>query len=159
MPTLKLNDLQAKVWEIVSAVSSLASEVVITDDGTKHDEIETALAGRGIVVVVGPVTSAEVMSQANGLGIVRANLAVEVWENPEQNSQYAQKNAVSIAAQIAVVIAGWTPSRGECCFEIGDNAVELIASQPGLRGYAVSVSKPVQISAVTVTPPQPPPES
>lgn len=146
MPTLHLDELQTKVGEIASTVPALASETVIIDDGTKHQAIEEALEARGIAVVVGPVTSARLVDQAHSVALLEAELAVEVWENPEQNAQVALKDPLTVTDAIAVELLAWVPTPGERGFMLGTPAISLVGSQPGLRGYLVNITKLVQIA-------------
>lgn len=145
MATLRLTELQSKVAELVAEIPTFAGGHVLTDDGLQGEAMEAALNENGIVIVVAPVTSVRTVDQTTACGIVEAAIAVEVWENPEVNSQQAETDIIELLVSVSLAVITHEPERGEAGFKYADGHIELLASEPGLRGYSANFTKTVSL--------------
>jgi|GEM_PF-3831817 len=143
---MKLSDIQETVRSIVANCPYFAGDMVLLDDGRISDVSNTFLADPGFLVIIGPVTDTRLEAGARGVTLVRASLVVELWENPEVNPTRGAKDMLSAVSEVVVAITEFRDGNGSIHFEPAADLVQLVATEPGLRGYWVSFSKLVQLS-------------
>lgn len=143
---MNLTSVQSTVRDLIANDPFFAGELVVVDDGRIQDTLERQLASRGFALVVGPVLEVERVQGAQGTHLVRATLLVEVWENPEQNPSQGAIDSLSAVVHAIAAVTAYRPGPGDSRFEVGPVPAEIIANQPGQRGYIVTFSKTAQLS-------------
>lgn len=141
---MNLTEIQAKVRDLIVADPLFAGELVVADDGRINETFERHLASRGFAVVVGPVIGTQPIEGAQATHLVRAELLVELWENPEQNPSQGAIDSLAAAVHVIAAAAAYRAGPGDPRFTAGP--IEIIANEPGRRGYIVTLYKIAQLS-------------
>lgn len=124
-----------------------ASDAVIADTGTSDEAIETALAGRGFVVVVDMPREPKTIS--NHPGVTHQEWCLPVWVqiNPETNATGAGKSILEAVQKIYSALFQYSDSNQAEKFESdSENPGDLFVNDAGLLTYLIRFRKIVALS-------------
>lgn len=144
-----LKDIQETTRATIAAGTFFAGWHIISEDGTKHDEIEAVLtSGPGRLVVVDPPHKGVTFREAPGSAIVMVTMDVSLIFNPKVNAAQpvVTNYAEAIAKLSATILAYGSESEEANRYEAADNFFQLVVTDEGLVHYLLSFQKLVSLS-------------
>lgn len=128
-------ELQGELKDLIAASSYFAIDYVVAWDGTQEDEKEEALRGRGVAVIVRPVSDERVTAAPSRHNSVTTDATVEVVYviNPTTNSEGAGHEIEAGVEAIIRAVLAFEPDSGESHWRLAEDedCVSLLVDVPG----------------------------
>lgn len=131
-------ELQGELKDLIASASYFSSDYVVAWDGTQEDEKEEALRGRGVAVIVRPVSDERVTAAPSRHNSVTTDATVEVVYviNPTTNADATNGAQHEIEAGVEAIIRAvlaFVPDSGESHWRLADDedCVSLLVDVPG----------------------------